>query len=185
MHVYVRAIVLMFKVSGIKIIHINFGLKKKFIWCILIADVKCPIIGADFLKHFELLPDLARCRLIDSRSLISVAGIRKSIGQANIQVITKRNHVSDAVQNLFKQYPNLQKTPKYQEKPLHDTVHVKMQSDFCATLYIPCIYLSLYVSFTPVLLIFFTYVLLMLSLSCNFCFFYFSFSAPENFCFRT
>ena len=47
------------KVYGIKTINIDLGFEKKFVWSVLIADVKSPILGADFLKHFELLPDLA------------------------------------------------------------------------------------------------------------------------------
>jgi hypothetical protein len=42
-------------VYGTKTIHIDLGYGKNFIWNVLVADVKCPILGANFLKHFELL----------------------------------------------------------------------------------------------------------------------------------
>ncbi|GFT52600.1 uncharacterized protein TNCV_3765101 [Trichonephila clavipes] len=39
---------------------LNLGLRRPFIWTFIIADVSSPIIGADFLKHFNLLIDLRK-----------------------------------------------------------------------------------------------------------------------------
>ncbi|GFW01387.1 retrovirus-related Pol polyprotein from transposon 412 [Trichonephila clavipes] len=39
---------------------LNLGLRRPFIWTFIIADVSSPIIGADFLKHFNLLIDLKK-----------------------------------------------------------------------------------------------------------------------------
>ncbi|GFS64010.1 gag-pol polyprotein [Trichonephila clavipes] len=41
---------------------LNLGLRRPFIWTFMIADVSSPIIGADFLKHFNLLIDLKKKR---------------------------------------------------------------------------------------------------------------------------
>ncbi|GFX31192.1 retrovirus-related Pol polyprotein from transposon 297 [Trichonephila clavipes] len=41
---------------------LNLGLRRPFIWTFIIADVSSPIIGADFLKHFNLLVDLKKKR---------------------------------------------------------------------------------------------------------------------------
>ncbi|GFV00834.1 hypothetical protein TNCV_1386491 [Trichonephila clavipes] len=41
---------------------LNLGLRRLFIWTFIIADVSSPIIGADFLKHFNLLIDLEKKR---------------------------------------------------------------------------------------------------------------------------
>ncbi|GFY35877.1 retrovirus-related Pol polyprotein from transposon 17.6 [Trichonephila clavipes] len=49
---------------------LNLGLRRPFIWTFIIADVSTPIIGADFLKHFNLLIDLKKKDLINP-SLIS------------------------------------------------------------------------------------------------------------------
>ena len=110
------------KVYGIKTITIDLGFGKKFVWNVIVADIQSPILGADFLKHFDLLPDLARSRLIHNPSLISVEGVKKSTAQASIHLISLE-HANNNVKNLFEQHPNLQKPPRYQEKPLHDTVH--------------------------------------------------------------
>ncbi|GFV26023.1 gag-pol polyprotein [Trichonephila clavipes] len=39
---------------------LNLGLRRPFIWTFKIADVSSPIIGANFLKHFNLLIDLKK-----------------------------------------------------------------------------------------------------------------------------
>ncbi|GFV87363.1 hypothetical protein TNCV_4033351 [Trichonephila clavipes] len=39
---------------------LNLGLRRPFIWTFIIADVSSPIIGADFLRHFNLLIDLKK-----------------------------------------------------------------------------------------------------------------------------
>ncbi|GFU74280.1 uncharacterized protein TNCV_4168701 [Trichonephila clavipes] len=44
---------------------LNLGLRRPFIWTFIIADVSSPIIGADFLKHFNLLIDLKKKSLMD------------------------------------------------------------------------------------------------------------------------
>ncbi|GFW31232.1 retrovirus-related Pol polyprotein from transposon 297 [Trichonephila clavipes] len=41
---------------------LNLGLRRPFIWTFIIADVSSPVIGADFLKHFNLLIDLKKKR---------------------------------------------------------------------------------------------------------------------------
>ena len=43
---------------------LNLGLRQDFCWRFLVADVSKPILGADFLSHHNLLPDLTNCRLV-------------------------------------------------------------------------------------------------------------------------
>ncbi|XP_055604919.1 uncharacterized protein LOC129753145 [Uranotaenia lowii] len=52
---------------GTKRLNINIGLRRPFVWVFTIADVKSPIIGADFLKHHDLLVDLHRSKLIENQ----------------------------------------------------------------------------------------------------------------------
>ena len=41
---------------------VNVGLKREYPWIFIVADVKQPIIGADFFIHYNLLVDLrSRC----------------------------------------------------------------------------------------------------------------------------
>ena len=49
---------------GNRLLTLNIGLRRTFQWVFIIPDVKTPIIGADFLRHYSILVDLARNRLV-------------------------------------------------------------------------------------------------------------------------
>ncbi len=46
---------------------------QKFVWTFLLAKVDFAILGADFLKHFHLVVDLAASQLLDTRTLCRFA----------------------------------------------------------------------------------------------------------------
>lgn len=54
-------------VYGQTIKTIDIGLDKNYTWTFLVADVGSPILGADFIRHYGLLVDLQRDRLINPR----------------------------------------------------------------------------------------------------------------------
>ena len=54
---------------GTTALNINFGMGRNFLWTFEIADVKSPIIGADFLLHFSLSVDLKNRRFIDNTNI--------------------------------------------------------------------------------------------------------------------
>lgn len=63
-------------VYGSRIIDIDLGLRKKFCWNFLVANVGMAIVGADFLAHFGLLVDPKNHRLIDGKTgLHSMGGL--------------------------------------------------------------------------------------------------------------
>ena len=47
---------------------VDVGLKRDYTWTFIVADVKQPIIGADFLIHYSLLVDLRSRCLRDKRT---------------------------------------------------------------------------------------------------------------------
>ena len=53
---------------GTTALNINFGMGRNFLWTFEIAHVKSPIIGADFLLHFNLSVDLKNRCLITTRT---------------------------------------------------------------------------------------------------------------------
>lgn len=55
-------------VYGEATLKVNLGLRREFLWTFLIADVTSGIIGADFIRHFDLLIDLKRNRIIDNNT---------------------------------------------------------------------------------------------------------------------
>ena len=54
---------------------LNLGLRRTFRWIFVVADVKNPILGADFLRHYNLLVDVGRNRLLDMLTQLQVQGI--------------------------------------------------------------------------------------------------------------
>ena len=50
---------------------LNLGFPKQQTWNFLVTDLKQPIIGADFLKYYDLLPDLRRKRLVQGETMCS------------------------------------------------------------------------------------------------------------------
>lgn len=50
---------------------VNLELRRPFRWQFIVADVRQLIIGADFLAHYGILPDLKNRRFVDGQTLLS------------------------------------------------------------------------------------------------------------------
>lgn len=55
---------------GFKMRSLDLGLRRTFKWNFVVAEVKQPMISADFLAHHGLLPDLKNRKLIDEQTLL-------------------------------------------------------------------------------------------------------------------
>ena len=51
---------------------LDLGLHRQFRWYFLIADVNQPILGADFLRYFRILVDIANSCLVDATTSVTV-----------------------------------------------------------------------------------------------------------------
>ena len=83
---------------------------KTYTWKFLIADVKIPLLGADFLGHYNLLVDVANRRLINTSSFESLrlTPSRKNTPIAAIQPEPFK-HLYQEFPEVFK--PELRQTP--------------------------------------------------------------------------
>lgn len=63
------------RIYGSRFLATNLGLRRRFSWNFLLADVTLAIIGADFLAHFGLLVDLSNKRLIDGGTKLHVQAV--------------------------------------------------------------------------------------------------------------
>ena len=61
-----------------RLLTLNLGLRRTFRWVFMVANVRNPILGADFLKHYGLVVDMCHWRLLDTRTQLSVQGIISS-----------------------------------------------------------------------------------------------------------
>jgi len=75
---------------GTRTMTLNLGLRRDFCWLFLVADVSKPILGADFLLHHNLLPDLTNCRLVDSITLLTYRGEVTECQVPEIRTVTVR-----------------------------------------------------------------------------------------------
>lgn len=107
------------KTFGTIILELNLSLRRSFKWNFVIANVSQPIIGADFLSHFNLLVDLKARRLVDKITSLSVPGPIVNI----ISSINTFNTVSP-YHDLLSQFPEITKPASFRDKPKHKVEHV-------------------------------------------------------------
>lgn len=90
---------------GTKLLTLNLNLRRNFTWTFVVADVQQPIIGVDFLKHFNLLVDVKNNSLIDSQTKLSSRGKFSSISSldTNISILLGNTQFD----KLLSQYPDL------------------------------------------------------------------------------
>ena len=83
---------------------VDVGLKRENPWTFIVADVQQPIIGADFLIHYNLVVDLRSRCLRDMRTGLAIAASLSSIKPLSLNRV-------DTVQNeytkLLSQFPEL------------------------------------------------------------------------------
>ncbi|GFV24614.1 retrovirus-related Pol polyprotein from transposon opus [Trichonephila clavipes] len=98
---------------------LNLGLRRPFIWTFIIADVSSPIIGADFLKHFNLLIDLKKKRLMDVETSLFTPCVFSNIVQPSILTVD----ANISFKNILSEYPDLSNPSLISKSASHGTVH--------------------------------------------------------------
>lgn len=107
-------------VYGDRMLNLNIGLRRDFRWKFVIANVSCPILGADFLSNFAILLDLNKSRLIDSLTGLSTKGELTKTTQSQIKLISD----DSAFRTLFEKFPTLlNPIPNFKKPISHDTIH--------------------------------------------------------------
>lgn len=78
---------------------LNLGLRRPYTWSFIVANVKTPIIRADFLRHHDLLVDLKRNRLIDANTQIATRSLCAITShEPSPQTIDKNSPFADLIQ---------------------------------------------------------------------------------------
>ncbi|GFT28925.1 retrovirus-related Pol polyprotein from transposon opus [Trichonephila clavipes] len=98
---------------------LNLGLRRPFIWTFIIADVSSPIIGADFLKQFNLLIDLKKKRLVDVETSLFTSCVFSNIVQPSILTVD----ANISFKNILSEYPDLSNPSLISKSASHGTVH--------------------------------------------------------------
>lgn len=82
---------------------LDLGLRRSFSWSFILADVSRPIIGADFLRQFHLLPDLNTRKLVDGQTLLAVSGSLCKEGSIGIKMVSG----DTSFHQLLREYPEI------------------------------------------------------------------------------
>lgn len=90
---------------GEKRITLDLGLRRTFQWTFLIADVSSPIIGADFLKFYDLLVDIGRNKLIDRITHLE-SSVFSIVHDSPNEVFTTYN-VNEPFANILNEFKDL------------------------------------------------------------------------------
>lgn len=107
------------KTYGERVLDLDFGLKRQLKWTFCVADVSTPIIGADFLYHFDLVPDIRQRLLRDSTTGVCARG----------QLAWSRHETVSTVKpdsiyhKLLMEFPGLTKPSQPPTKRSHDVRH--------------------------------------------------------------
>ncbi|GBN16646.1 Transposon Ty3-G Gag-Pol polyprotein [Araneus ventricosus] len=107
-------------VYGQKTLSLNFNLRRDFLWTFLIADVSIPILGADFLHYFELVPDLRNKCLRDTKTKLQSVGHLKYADLHSVQISISEDTI---YHKLLKEFPSITKMPNPNQPVKHTTVH--------------------------------------------------------------
>ena len=106
---------------GEKSLALDVGLRRLYKWIFVIADVSCPILGADFLRHFGLLVDVHRRRLIDPTTTLSIRGITSHVDSPRPTLA--KPHADTRFLDILSEYPTLTRV-NFAEAPIkHTTTH--------------------------------------------------------------
>ncbi|GFW99349.1 hypothetical protein TNCV_3981731 [Trichonephila clavipes] len=98
---------------------LDLGLRRIFQWTFLVGNVSTPIIGADFLYNFRLVPDISKQALLDSETNIKCHCI---LGNSRIHSI-KTVSGDSVYHELLRKFPNITKPPRPDQEIKHSVVH--------------------------------------------------------------
>ena len=106
-------------VYGQKTLSLDFTLRRQFPWTFLIANVSTPILGADFLHYFELVPDLRNKCLKDVKTKLQT-----KCSEKNAEIYSVKTILSDTnYHDIIKEFPAITKLPDPNQPVKHNTVH--------------------------------------------------------------
>ena len=83
----------------------DLGLARDYTWRFTVADVKWPILGADFLHDSGLLVDVRRSRLIDSETALTVGAVYAKSMISGLRFVGQT--VTSAFSDILGEFPKV------------------------------------------------------------------------------
>ncbi|UYV63171.1 hypothetical protein LAZ67_2003343 [Cordylochernes scorpioides] len=109
------------KTYGERFLNLDLGLRRDFKWRFIIADTNKAILGADFMEHFGIIPDIKEKFIIDY-----LTKLRKRASITNFNSPSPKcsiNSYDDKFLNILSHYPSLTKPPSYSTPVKHSVTH--------------------------------------------------------------
>ena len=107
---------------GERSVTLDIGLRRRFQWIFVIADVASPILGIDFLRHFQLLVDPCTGSLKDSLTQLHTV-----LALSDTPSVAPLSPLPDATDcpytQLLAQFPSLVLPPNGGRQPQHSVQH--------------------------------------------------------------
>ena len=109
------------RMHGQRSLTLNLGLRRSLPWIFIVADVQKPILGADFLRHYGLMVDMHKRKLIDTNTHLHVQGILSSGKSPSPSLCSK--DVSNPYHALLSEFPALTQITTSDTPVQHDVTH--------------------------------------------------------------
>ena len=84
---------------------LDLELRRDFTWVFTVADLPYPILGSDFLYHFNLLVDMCKRRLIGANTELSVTSFKANTSPISPIFFTAAT--DDPYQTSLRSYPEI------------------------------------------------------------------------------
>lgn len=107
------------KTYGTRSLVLNLRLRRPYRWDFIIADVKQPILGADFLSYYGLLVDLKARKLIDKVTNLNVLASIVNCTESTVNTVDKNHPYWDVICK----YPDITKPINFKGTPKHNVFH--------------------------------------------------------------
>ncbi|XP_033224013.1 uncharacterized protein LOC117177437 [Belonocnema kinseyi] len=106
-----------------KRISLNLGLRRDLTWNFCVAAVPYPIIGADLLAHFSLVPYLHESKLVDTKTGLSTRGFLKATPIFGVSLIDRSTPFGAILRDFPKLTLASQETnATYNDKVMHHII---------------------------------------------------------------
>ncbi|CAE1269213.1 unnamed protein product [Acanthosepion pharaonis] len=105
---------------GTKELTLNINIRRDLKWSFTVADVRIPLLGADFLAHYNLAVHMKTRTLSDNTSSIKITGIPSSYNTTRISVATQHD---PRYVEILRRYKHLTQPIKPTDAGDHQTQH--------------------------------------------------------------
>ena len=107
---------------GMRSLTIDIGLRRRFQWVFVVADIMQPILGADFLANFQLQVDLHSRRLLDARTSLHISVPVSASAQLSVHALMP-DSLPPPIRSMLARYQSVTQPPAFDRPVLHNVAH--------------------------------------------------------------